>query len=61
MPPSSRGLGRGPFKAKTGIRIPLGAYLITTYRLVFEITQRDDVLGDYFFSWTHLPVGRFVK
>ena len=25
MPPSSRGLGRGPFKAKTGVRIPLGA------------------------------------
>ncbi len=25
MPPSSRGLGRGPFKAKTGIRIPMGA------------------------------------
>src|SRR5690606_16226623 len=24
-PPSSRGLGRGPFKAKTGVRIPLGA------------------------------------
>ena len=25
MPPSSRGLGHGPFKAATGIRIPLGA------------------------------------
>ena len=24
-PPSSSGLGRGPLKAKTGIRIPLGA------------------------------------
>jgi hypothetical protein len=24
-PPSSRGLGRQPFKLKTGIRIPLGA------------------------------------
>ena len=26
MPPSSRGLGRGPFKAKTGVRIPVGAH-----------------------------------
>ena len=25
-PPSSRGPGRGPFKAKTGVRIPVGAY-----------------------------------
>jgi hypothetical protein len=24
-PPSSRGLGRGPLKAKTGVRVPLGA------------------------------------
>ncbi len=24
-PPSSRGPGRGPLKAKTGVRIPLGA------------------------------------
>ena len=25
MPPSSRGLGRSPFKATTGVRIPVGA------------------------------------
>jgi hypothetical protein len=25
LPPSSRGLGRSPFKAKTGVRIPVGA------------------------------------
>jgi hypothetical protein len=25
QPPSSRGPGRGPLKAKTGVRIPLGA------------------------------------
>jgi hypothetical protein len=25
LSPSSRGLGRGPFKAKTRVRIPLGA------------------------------------
>ncbi len=25
LPPSSRGPGRGPFKAKTGVRIPVGA------------------------------------
>jgi hypothetical protein len=25
MPPSSRGLGRSPFKAKTGVRIPVEA------------------------------------
>ena len=25
MPPSSRGPGRGPLKAKTGVRFPLGA------------------------------------
>jgi hypothetical protein len=24
-PPSSSGLGRGPFKATTGVRIPVGA------------------------------------
>jgi hypothetical protein len=27
LPPSSRGLGRSPFKAKTGVRIPVGAQL----------------------------------
>jgi hypothetical protein len=26
LPPSSRGLGRSPFKAKTGVRIPVGAH-----------------------------------
>ena len=26
LPPSSSGPGRGPFKAKTRVRIPLGAY-----------------------------------
>ena len=26
LSPSSRGLGRGPFKAKTRVRIPLGTY-----------------------------------
>ena len=29
-PPSSRGLGRSPLKAKTGVRVPLGAYQKTT-------------------------------
>src|SRR5438046_2348469 len=28
-PPSSRGLGRNPFKVETGVRIPLGAPLQT--------------------------------
>ena len=28
MPPSSRGPGRGPLKAKTGVRIPLGAQVL---------------------------------
>ena len=28
MPPSSRGPGRSPFKAKTGVRIPVGAQLL---------------------------------
>ncbi len=32
QPPSSSGPGRGPLKAKTGIRIPLGALLIESYR-----------------------------
>ena len=27
-PPSSSGLGRGPLKAETGIRIPVGAFFI---------------------------------
>jgi hypothetical protein len=27
LPPSSRGLGHRPFKAATGIRIPLGAHM----------------------------------
>jgi hypothetical protein len=26
MPPSSRGLGRSPLKAKTGVRVPVGAH-----------------------------------
>ena len=26
LPPSSRGLGRSPFKAKTGVRISVGAH-----------------------------------
>lgn len=26
MPPSSRGLGRSPLKAKTGVQIPLGVF-----------------------------------
>ena len=25
-PPSSRGLGRSPLKAKTGVRVPVGAH-----------------------------------
>src|SRR4030043_1449127 len=33
-PPSSRGLGRCPFKAKTGIRIPLGAPNASVYLLL---------------------------
>ncbi len=28
MPPSSRGPGRSPFKAKTGVRIPVGAQVL---------------------------------
>src|SRR5258708_34016133 len=28
LPLSSRGLGRGPFKAKTGVRIPVGALFV---------------------------------
>jgi hypothetical protein len=28
LPPSSRGLGRSPFKAKTGVRISVGAQLL---------------------------------
>ena len=28
LPPSSRGLGHRPFKAATGIRIPLGAFVV---------------------------------
>ena len=26
LPPSSRGLGRSPLKAKTGVRVPVGAH-----------------------------------
>ena len=36
MPPSSRGLGRSPFKAKTGVRISVGAQVI-------ESRSTDDV------------------
>ena len=31
MPPSSSGLGRSPFKATTGVRIPVGAQLQDTH------------------------------
>ncbi len=34
-PPSSSGLGRGPFKATTGVRIPVGAPLYT-HSISFE-------------------------
>ena len=33
-PPSSRGPGRGPFKAKTGVRIPMGACSVDMNRRV---------------------------
>jgi hypothetical protein len=33
-PPSSRGPGRGPLKAQTGVRIPLGAQVT----VIFEVT-----------------------
>ena len=36
LPPSSRGLGRSPFKAKTGVRIPVGAQ-------VFENRSTDEL------------------
>lgn len=34
MPPSSSGLGRSPFKATTGVRIPVGAQ-------IFQNSQRE--------------------
>ncbi len=42
-PPSSRGLGRGPLKAKTGVRVPLGALtikLITQLGGLFDSVAR---------------------
>src|SRR2546422_10699686 len=38
--PSSRGPGRGPFKAKTRVRIPLGTYQLPRSRSVVERPQR---------------------
>ena len=35
-PPSSRGLGRSPFKAKTGVRISLGAHKIAVKAVFFK-------------------------
>lgn len=39
-PPSSSGLGRGPLKAKTGVRLPLGAPRI------FHIRDRGEAMSD---------------
>src|SRR2546426_7951203 len=38
--PSSRGPGRGPFKAKTRVRIPLGTYQLPRSRSVVERPHR---------------------
>ena len=38
--PSSRGLGRGPFKAKTGVRIPVGA--LTVWGVPYTIYYEDN-------------------
>ena len=35
-PPSSRGLGRSPFKAKTGVRISLGAHKTAVKAVFFK-------------------------
>ena len=38
LPPSSSGLGRSPFKATTGVRIPVGAQEIAERRFLFNTT-----------------------
>ena len=52
QPPSSSGPGRGPLKAKTGIRIPLGALLIESYRPSHTIEVQAAKQG-FEFPWGH--------
>ena len=45
LPPSSSGLGRGPLKAETGVRVPVGAQLeplsdIERFLLLISFEQR---------------------
>ena len=59
MPPSSSGPGRGPLKAKTGVRVPLGAPKKT------QLELRDAAVEEFLerlrFEWrdkpTELPGG----
>ena len=48
-PPSSRGLGRSPLKAKTGVRVPVGAHAQKRpMTVVFDLVEslRDSVPED---------------
>jgi hypothetical protein len=63
LPPSSRGLGRSPFKAKTGVRISVGAqapdlsgaFLLTTSREMKMKTLVCPLGGDAFSVGSQAP------
>ena len=52
-PPSSSGLGRSPFKATTGVRIPVGALSKTCFRACFFVYNPRPHGGDDI----RIPVG----
>jgi hypothetical protein len=48
LPPSSSGLGRGPLKAETGVRVPVGAHY-------FYRSLRHAILAKIFWLSYSLP------
>ncbi len=46
MPPSSSGLGRSPFKATTGVRIPVGALEKIAVEAIFVFYDLGPHSGD---------------
>jgi hypothetical protein len=58
-PPSSSGPGRGPFKAKTRIRIPVGAPLYT-YTISFRANSTENpALSSGVFGCYHTSASKF--
>src|SRR5690606_29624292 len=60
-PPSSRGLGRGPFKAKTGVRIPVGAYAAPDGAAPRSSYWASPSNGTPHIGSAHIPVGHMQR